>query len=77
MRREEKLSAEQKEYLQRLCASDAALADARRLTQKFAGMVRALEGEKLEGWLEEAEASEAEVMRKFAARLKKERTSRR
>ena len=30
MRREEMLSAEQKEYLERLCASDAALADARR-----------------------------------------------
>ncbi len=45
MRREEKLSEEQKEYLGRLCASDAALADARRLTQEFAGMVRGLEGE--------------------------------
>jgi transposase len=35
-------------------------------------MIRGLEGEKLDGWLEEAEASEAEVMRKFAAGLKKD-----
>lgn len=72
MRREEKLSEEQKEYLERLCASDEALSDARRLTQEFAKMVRGLEGEKLDGWLQEAEASEATVMEKFAAGLKKD-----
>lgn len=72
MRREEKLSEEQKEYLERLCSSDAALADARRLTQQLARMIRGLEGEKLDGWLEEAEASEAEVMKKFAIGLKKD-----
>lgn len=72
MRRDERLNEEQKEYLQRLCTSDAALADARRLTQDFAGMVRSLEGEKLDGWLEESEASEAQVMNKFAAGLKKD-----
>ena len=72
MRREEKLSTEQKEYLGRLCEADGELADARRLTQDFAGMVRDLEREKLDGWLAEAEASEAEVMRKFAAGLKKD-----
>jgi len=72
MRREEKLNEEQKEYLDRLCASDGALADARRLTQQFAGMIRELEGEKLDGWLAEASTSEAEVMNKFAAGLKKD-----
>ncbi len=72
MRREEMLSGEQKEYLEKLCASDAALADARRLTQDFAKMVRNLEGEELDGWLEEAAGSEAEVMKKFAAGLKKD-----
>jgi hypothetical protein len=35
-------------------------------------MIRGLEGEKLDGWLEEAEASEAEVMKKFAIGLKKD-----
>ncbi|WP_327286736.1 ISL3 family transposase [Rubrobacter aplysinae] len=72
MRRQEKLDAEQKAYLDRLCASDAALADAYRLTQEFAKMVRKLDGEKLDGWLAEADASQAEVMRKFAAGLNKD-----
>ncbi len=72
MRREEKLNKEQKEYLGRLCASDGTLVDARRLTQRFAKMVRGLEGEKLDGWLEEAESSEAQVIRKFAAGLEKD-----
>ncbi len=58
MRREEMLNAEQKEYLDRLCASDRALADARRLRQEFAKTVRNLEGEKLDGWLEEAAGCE-------------------
>lgn len=72
MRREENLSEEQKEYLRRLCASDASLADARHLTQEFAKMVRELEGEKLAGWLEKAAVSEASVMKKFAASLRKD-----
>lgn len=73
MRRQEMLNGEQKAYyLQKLCTSDAALADARRLTQEFAKMVRELEGEKLDRWLEEAEASGAAVMRKFAAGLRKD-----
>ncbi|MCA1837323.1 MAG: ISL3 family transposase [Actinobacteria bacterium] len=72
MRREEKLSQEQKEYLERLCASDGTLSDARRLTQEFAKMVRGLEGEKLDGWLKDAEASEATVMEKFAVGVKKD-----
>ena len=72
MRREEMLNAEQKEYLGKLCTSDAALADARRLTQGFAKMVRNLEGERLDRWLKEAEASGASVMKKFATGLKKD-----
>lgn len=72
MRREEKLSEEQREYLGRLCTSDAALADTRRLTQEFARMVRNLEGEKLDRWLEEAAGCEAQVMKKFAEGLKKD-----
>ena len=72
MRREDMLNAERKEYLERLCASDAALADARRLTQEFAKMVRNPEGGKLDGWLEEAAGCEAPVMKKFAAGLKKD-----
>ena len=44
----------------------------RRLTQDFAKMVRNLEGEKLDGWLEKAARCEASVMKKFAAGLKKD-----
>jgi transposase len=72
VRREEKLSEEQKAYLGRLCEADEALADAHRLTQDFAAMVRNLEGGKLDGWLDEAEACEAPAMRNFAAGLRKD-----
>jgi transposase len=72
MRREEKLTAEQGDYLKRLGTLDPELAEARRLTQEFAGMVRNLAGAELDGWLREAEASEAPVMRRFAASLKKD-----
>ncbi len=72
MRRKGKLSAEQEAYLERLQALDSALADACRLTQEFAGMVRNLEGDELDGWLAKAEASEAPVMRRFAAGLRKD-----
>lgn len=69
MRREEMLNDEQKAYVERL---GEALADARRLTQGFAKMVRDSEGEKLDRWLEEAEASEASVVKTFATGLKKD-----
>ena len=72
MRREQMLNEEQKEYLERLCASDRALADAHRLTKDFTKMVRNLEGEKLDEWLEEAAGCEASVMKKFAGGLKKD-----
>lgn len=72
VRREEKLSEEQKDYLKRLCETDGALAYARRLTQDFAKMVRGLGGEKLDVWLEEAEACNVPAMRNFAAGLKKD-----
>ena len=71
-RRKKKLTAEQENYLERLTALDPALAEARRHTQGFAGMVRKLEGEKLDDWLEEASSSEASVMRRFAASLRKD-----
>jgi transposase len=72
MRREEKLSEQQKEYLRRLCGADEALADARRLTRSFAQMTRNLRGGNLDGWLEEAEACKAPAMRNFATGLRKD-----
>ncbi len=72
VRRPEKLTEEQKEYLGRLCDADRALADAHRLTQDFAKMVRDLESEKLDGWIQEAEVCNAPALRNFAAGLKKD-----
>jgi transposase len=72
VRRKEKLTADQEAYLLRLGALDETLADAYRLTQGFTRMVRGLEGEELDEWLEEADASEADVMKRFAASLKKD-----
>lgn len=42
------------------------------LRKSSPGLVRDLEGEKLEEWLKEADASEAAVMRRFSAGLKKD-----
>ena len=72
VRSQEKLTEEQRGYLGRLCDTDGALADAHRLTQDFAAMVRDLEGEKLDGWLQEAEACAAPALRNFAAGLRKD-----
>ncbi|MDQ3521806.1 MAG: ISL3 family transposase [Gemmatimonadota bacterium] len=72
VRRPEKLTEEQKEYLGRLCDADRALADAHRVTQDFAKMARDLEGEKLDGWIQEAEVCNAPALRNFAAGLKKD-----
>jgi transposase len=63
---------EQEAYLYRLGALDDTTGDAYRLTQEFAAMVRGLEGEKLDEWLEKADASEAAVLRHFAKGLRKD-----
>jgi len=72
LKRSEKLTTDQEAYLDRLGTLDKTLAEAYLLTQEFAGMVRGLEGEKLDEWLEEVDASEAAVMRRFAKGLKKD-----
>jgi transposase len=73
MRHEEKLDEEQQEYLGRLCDADEALADAHRLTQEFACIVRGLGGEGLlDGWLKDAEESRSTAMRGFALGLRKD-----
>ena len=72
LKRREKLTADQEAYLDRLSTLDKASADAYRLTQGFARMVRELEGEKLDEWLKQADASEAAVMGRFAKGLRKD-----
>lgn len=75
LRHEEKLDEEQGAYLGRPCDADEAPADAGRLTREFAGMVRRLEGEDLDGWLKDAEGSRSTAMRSSAAGLRKDLTS--
>ncbi len=72
LKRKEELTTEQEAYLERLVQLDETIADTYRLTQEFARMVRKLEGEDLEEWLKEAEASEAAAMRRFAKGLRKD-----
>jgi transposase len=72
LRRKEKLTTEQQEYLYRLQAQDEVVADAYRLTQQFAKMVRELGGARLEEWLEEAKGCRVLAVRRFANGLEKD-----
>ncbi len=72
LKRREKLTADQEAYLDRLGTLDKASAEAYRLTQEFARMVRKLEGEKLDEWLKKADASEVALMQRFAKGLEKD-----
>lgn len=74
MRRKEKLPEEQEEYTSKGFARPTRLSPMHegRLTQEFAGMARGLEGEKLDDWLEEAEASRACAMGRFAVGLRRD-----
>lgn len=72
LRRPEKLTAEQRDFLDRLRATDEAVAAAHDLSQRFVNMVRDLGGERLDEWMAEAESCDVPAMRKFAASLKKD-----
>ena len=72
LRRPEKLTDEQAAYLGRLRASDEAVSSAYELAQRFASMVRNLDGERLEKWLTEAESCKIQALGNFAASLKKD-----
>ena len=66
------MTADQATCLDGLLASDESLAVAYGLAQGFVDMVRGLRGERLEGWLAEAEGCAAPPVRRFAAGLKKD-----
>ena len=72
LKREEKLTEEQQAYLERLQQIDPQVAAAYRLTQEFARMIRKLEGERLEEWLEEARCCEVAGFKRFAKGLEKD-----
>lgn len=75
LRRKEKLTAEQIAYLNRLQADDGAIAAAYELAQRFAAMVRDLDGKRLDEWLVDAGSSKAAALGKFAASLRKDLTA--
>ncbi len=70
LRRPERRTPAQEAYLARLGAADPDLADAFALTQDFAAMLRALQGERLASWLAAAERAAAGELRAFAAGLR-------
>jgi len=66
----ELLHPEQQAYLDRLRASDAAVASAYRLTQAFAAMVRERTGERLDAWLAAVDACAVPALTRFAVGLR-------
>lgn len=72
LRRKWKLTEEQAAYLDRLRASDETVSSAYEFAQRFAAMVRNLDGERLEEWLAEVESCEVPALRKLAVSLKKD-----
>ncbi len=70
LRRPDELHPEQQAYLGRLQAADEAVASAYRLTQAFAAMVRERGGDRLDGWLTEADACAVPALQRFATGLR-------
>jgi transposase len=73
VRRPERRSDEQRAYLKHLRAEDAAIAAALDLADAFLAMVRRREGERLPAWLDAAEASGVDELKRFAAKLREDR----
>ncbi len=66
VRRPERMSADDRAYLSRLCEQAPTIATAYRLTQDFAGMARDRQGEQLDGWLRQAKASDIKELAAYA-----------
>jgi transposase len=62
-------------YLDQLCAMDADIARAYRLTQTFLAMVRERRGRDLEAWLTAATASGIDALARFARGLREDRAA--
>jgi transposase len=70
LRRPERRPEEQRAYLKLLCTEDPAIAAAVDLAEDFLVMLRRREGERLEAWLDAAEASDVDELKRFAAKLR-------
>jgi transposase len=70
LRRPEKRSTEQRAYLTQLSATDPAIATTTELAEDFLVMLRRREGERLSAWLDVAEASGIDDLKRFAGKLR-------
>jgi transposase len=68
--RRERLSERQAAYLMPVCAADAAIGEAYRLTQEFLGMVRERRGDQLADWIAAAQGSDLAEVRRYAIGLR-------
>ncbi len=73
LRRPERRTDEQRSYLKAVCAEDPAIAAAVALAEDFLVMLRRREGARLAAWLDKAEASDVEELKRFAGRLRADR----
>jgi hypothetical protein len=64
VRRPERGAAEERAYLNEVCAQDPAIAAATDLAADFLLMVRRREGERLPAWLDQTEASGVDELRR-------------
>ena len=72
LRRPENRAAEDEQRIAELCQVHPAIAEAVQLTQEFAQLVRARQGEQLDGWLERASDSASAPLRGFAAGVRRD-----
>jgi transposase len=70
LRRPERRTDEQRADLKLLAAEDPAIAAAAELAEDFLAMPRRREGERLAAWLDTAEASDVDEVKRFAAKLR-------
>jgi transposase len=70
LRRLEQRDDEQHAYLARLSATDPAIATVIELAEDFLVMLRRREGERLPAWLDQAEASGLDDLKRFAGKLR-------
>jgi transposase len=72
LRRPAKRSDAECAYLKQLCAADSAIATAVDLAADFLVMLRRREGARLSAWLEAAEASGIDELKRFASKLRED-----
>ena len=75
LRRPEKRTDEQRAYLVQLQREDSAIATAIEVAEDFLIMLRRREGERLPTWLDAAEASGIDALKRFAGRLRTDLTA--